>query len=287
MFETLGTSWSLIKSSAKVLQADRELLLFPILSSIAVLALSAVFFVPMLLVGYFNQMANQGLGLVDYLILFLFYLLQYLIIFFNNTALVGAAMIRIRGGDPTVKDGIKIAYDRFVSIFFYALIAATVGILLSFIKNKGNTVAKIVVSLVGFVWNVATFLVVPVLAVEDVGPLEAIKRSVAYLKKTWGEQLVGSFSIGALFNLGLIVIMVAAGALVALLVNAGAQPWAYFAVAAVAILFVLAISLVNSTLTGIYTAAVYQYASTGDAGTYFDTSVIKDAFHSASSNKPF
>lgn len=287
MFDTIGTSWSLIKSSAKVLQADRELLIFPILSSIAVLALSAVFFVPMLLVGYFNKMASQGLGLADYLILFLFYLLQYLIIFFSNTALVGAAMIRIRGGDPTVKDGIKIAYDRFVSIFFYALIAATVGILLSFVKNKGNTLAKIVVSLIGFVWNVATFLVVPVLAVEDVGPIEAIKRSVAYLKNTWGEQLIGSFSIGALFNLVLIVIMVAAGALVALLVNAGAQPWAYFAVAAVAVLFVLAISLVNSTLTGIYTAAVYQYASTGDAGNYFDSSVIKDAFHSASSNKPF
>ncbi len=287
MFETLGTSWSLIKSSAKVLQADRELLIFPILSSIAVLMLSAVFFVPMLLVGYFNHMSSNGLQLADYLILFLFYLLQYLIIFFNNTALVGAAMIRIRGGDPTVKDGIKIAYDRFVSIFFYALIAATVGILLSFIKNKGNTLARIVVSLVGFVWNVATFLVVPVLAVEDVGPIEAIKRSVAYLKKTWGEQLVGSFSISTIFTLVLIVVMVLAGAFVALLVNAGAQPWAYVSAAAVTILFVLAISLVNSTLTGIYTAAVYQYASTGDAGTYFDSSVINDAFHSAPSNKSF
>jgi hypothetical protein len=285
MFETLGTSWSLIKSSAKVLQADRELLIFPIFSSIAVLMLSAVFFVPMLLVGYFNHMSSNGLQLADYLILFLFYLLQYLIIFFNNTALVGAAMIRIRGGDPTVKDGMKIAYDRFVSIFFYALIAATVGILLSFIKNKGNTLARVVVSLVGFVWNVATFLVVPVLAVEDVGPIEAIKRSAAYLKKTWGEQLVGSFSISTIFTLVLIVVMVLAGAFVALLVNAGAQPWAYVSVAAVAILFVLAISLVNSTLTGIYTAAVYQYASTGDAGTYFDSSVIKDAFHSTPSNK--
>ncbi|MRR29510.1 hypothetical protein EG834_04075, partial [bacterium] len=118
MFDSIGNSWSLIKSSAKVLEADRELIVFPILSGIAVLLLTAVFFVPMLLVGYFGRMANQGLQVVDYLILFLFYLIQYLLIFFCNTALVGAAMIRIRGGDPTVRDGLKIAADRFTPIFF-------------------------------------------------------------------------------------------------------------------------------------------------------------------------
>lgn len=284
MFDTIGNSWSLVKSSIKVLEADRELLVFPILSSIAVLLLTAVFFVPMLLVGYFGHVANQGLVFVDYLILFLFYLIQYLIIFYCNTALVGAAMIRIRGGDPTVRDGFKIASARFVSIFFYALIASTVGMLLSLIKERGNTLSRIVVSLIGFVWNVATFLVVPILAVEDVGPIEAIKRSVGYLKKTWGEQLVGSFSIGMIFNLLVVIIIIAAGLMGVLLANSSAQPWTFVALFVVAIIFILGFSLVNSTLTGIYTAAVYQYASAGDAGSYFDTDAIQNAFRPA--NKP-
>ena len=73
--------------------------------------------------------------------------------------------------------------------------------LLSMVKEKGNSASRVVTSIVGFVWNVATFLVVPVLAVEDVGPIEAIKRSVSYLRKTWGEQLVGTFSISAVFQL--------------------------------------------------------------------------------------
>lgn len=263
-------------------------MIFPILSGISVLLLTAVFFVPMLLVGYFGRMSDQGLQIVDYVILFLFYLLQYLIIFFSNTALVGAAMIRIRGGDPTIRDGLKIAFDRFVPIFFYALISSTVGMLLSLIKNRGNTLSNIVSSIIGFVWNVATFLVVPILAVEDVGPIEAIKRSVAYLKKTWGEQLVGTFSISSIFSILILVLIVLAGAVVVLLVNANVQPWAYVSVVVVAVIFTLGISLLNSTLTGIYTAAVYQYATTGDAGSYFESGAVRDAFQPAPQKKnPF
>jgi len=258
-------------------------LIFPILSGISMLLLSAVFFVPMLLLGYFGRVANQGLNLVDYIILFLFYLLQYLVIFFSNTALVGASMIRIRGGDPTVNDGLKIAFNHFKSIFFYALIASTVGMLLSMVKEKGNSASRVVTSIVGFVWNVATFLVVPVLAVEDVGPIEAIKRSVAYLRKTWGEQLVGTFSISAVFQLATVILIIGAVIFIVLLINAAVQAWVYLAVAAVTIIFVLAIALVNSTLKGIYTAAVYQYASTGDAGSYFETETVQNAFRSSRS----
>ncbi|PKO00256.1 MAG: hypothetical protein CVU43_14370 [Chloroflexi bacterium HGW-Chloroflexi-5] len=285
MFDSIGNSWSLIKSSAKVLDADRELLIFPIISSIAVLLLTAVFFVPMLLVGYFGRVANQGLQVVDYLILFLFYLIQYLLIFFSNTALVGAAMIRIRGGDPTIRDGLRIASDRFTSIFFYALIASTVGMLLSLIKEKGSVLSNIVVSLIGFVWNVATFLVVPVLAVEDVGPVEAIKRSVGYLKKTWGEQLVGSFSIGLVFNFLIFLVMGAGALMIVLLINSSAQVWAFVSVGVVAIVFILGISLISTTLTGIYTAAVYQYAATGDAGSFFESDAVQNAFQPAARRK--
>jgi hypothetical protein len=277
---SLGNSWSLIKSSAKVLQSDKELIIFPIISSIGVLLLTAVFFVPMTLLGVFNSVADQGMRFVDYLLLFAFYILQYLIIFLSNTALVGAAMIRIRGGDPRVSDGVKIAFDRFVPIFLYALIAATVGMLLSMIKNKGNVLANIVISIVGFVWNVATFLVVPILAVEDVGPIEAIKRSVSYLKKTWGEQLVGSFSISAVFTLVTIVLILVAAAGIALVITAGAQAWVAVSIGAITVILLVFIGLISSTLNGIYTAAVYQYASTGDPGNYFETDKIRDAFHS-------
>lgn len=285
MANKLSSSWSLIKSSAKVLNADKELMVFPILSGISMILLTAVFFVPMLLIGYFGQVANDGLQIADYIILFLFYLIQYLAIFFSNTALVGAALIRIRGGDPTVRDGLKIAFSRFMPIFLYALIAATVGMILSLIRNRGNSITRTLASIGGFVWNVATFLVVPILAVENVGPIEAIKRSVAYLKKTWGEQLIGNFGIGTVFGLLFFIFIVVAGLLVFLLVSINAQAWAYIALAAVSLIFILGLSLVHSTLNGIYTAAVYQFAVSGEAGTFFDPQTVSGAFVSTGVKK--
>ena len=102
-------------------------------------------------------------------------------IFFCNTALVGAALIRLRGGDPTVADGFRIAASRVGPILGYALIAATVGMVLRAISERSGFLGRLVVSLVGFAWNLATFLVVPVLVVEDVGPIEAVQRSASYL----------------------------------------------------------------------------------------------------------
>ena len=134
------------------------------------------------------------------MLLFLFYLVQYTVIFFANSALVGAAMIRLRGGDPTLAMVSGLRFSRFGAIFGYALIAATVGIILQALSKRG-TLANIVRSLVGMAWNLATYLVVPVLVVENVGPIEAIKRSANLLRRTWGEQVVGGAGMGLVFFL--------------------------------------------------------------------------------------
>ncbi len=79
------------------------------------------------------------MGVMGFVVAFLFYLVQYVVIFYANTALVGAAMIRLNGGDPTVRDGFRIANSRFGAIIGYALIAATVGMILkALIPKKGN-----------------------------------------------------------------------------------------------------------------------------------------------------
>jgi hypothetical protein len=278
MLNAFGTSWSMIKASFKVLQSDKELIFFPIMSAVAMLILTAMFAIPMFMGGFLEVVSARGMQFVDYLVLFLFYLLQYLIIFLSNTALVAAAMIRLRGGDPTIMDGLRVAFDRIVPIFLYALIAATVGMLLSAAKREGKVLTNIVVSLIGFVWTVATFLVVPILAMEDVGPIEAIKRSVQYLKKTWGEQLVGSFSISAVFNLAIFMVIMLTALVIFLGTQMTAAIWPLVIIGLGAFLVILLISLASTTLNGIYTAAVYQYVITGDAGSNFDNAVIQQAF---------
>ena len=98
MFAKFSRSWKLVKASTAILRSDKELLIFPIVSGIATLIVLATFAVPVLSLKLFAD----GVGPVSVAVGFLFYLCQYFVIFYFNSALVGAAMIRLGGGDPTV-----------------------------------------------------------------------------------------------------------------------------------------------------------------------------------------
>jgi hypothetical protein len=278
MFQRLTNSWELVKASWRVLLADKELMVFPVIAFFASLVVMVTFAVPTVLAGVLDTAVTNGdVGIFSYVVAFLFYAVMYFVTIFFNSALVGAAMIRLEGGDPTVRDGLRIATSKLGTIFGYAVIAATVGTILRAISERSGTIGRIVVSLVGFVWNIATFLVVPVLVVENVGPLEAVKRSGSLLKETWGEQIAGNLSVGVIFGLITFGVILLGIPLVILAVLSGSVALVVTAVALV-ILLIMAVSLVSSTLSGIYTAAVYRYATTGDTGGYFDADMVKGAF---------
>ena len=276
MFQKISNSWDLVKASAKVLSADKELMIFPIISAIGTILVSIVFFLPLFFANVGDALLSDS-GVLGYVALFLFYIVQYSVIFFCNTALAGAALIRLRGGDPTVKDGFRIASSRFSAILGYALIAATVGMLLRIVSDKSKGLGRTLISLVGFAWNVATFLVVPVLAVEGIGPIDAIKRSVALLKKTWGDQIVGNFGLGAVF--GLIYFLLILIAIPLFILAAQAESIALLIGLGIGLVMLMVfIGLINSTLNSIYTAAVYRYAAEGVVGDNFNPQVIQSAF---------
>lgn len=277
MFKRITNSWELVKASAAVLRADKELVVFPIVSSIGVLIVTATFAVPMLFAGFFDAVLAGESRVLGTVVAFLFYVVQYLVIFFANSALVGAAMIRLSGGDPTIGDGFRIALSHLRAILGYALISATVGMILRWLSERRGTLGQIASSLFGLAWNLATFLVVPVLVVEDVGPVDAIKRSVELVKRTWGEQIAGNLSIGLVFGLltlGVILLGVPAIVLAAMSESAALMVLTVL----VFVLVLIFMGLINSALGGIYTAAVYQYAVTGDTAGYFREDLVQNAF---------
>ena len=278
MFRRLSNSWELVKASWRVLLADKELMIFPLVAFLASLVVLATFAVPTVLAGLLDSAVTNGdVGVFSYVVAFLFYVVMYSVTIFFNSALVGAAMIRLEGGDPTVRDGFRIATSKFGNILGYAVIAATVGTILRAISERSGSIGRFVVSLVGFAWNIATFLVVPVLVVENVGPIDAVKRSGRLLKETWGEQIAGNLSVSFIFGLITFGVILLGIPLVILAVMSGSVGLIVTAVALV-IMLIMLISLVSSTLSGIYTAAVYRYATTGDTGGYFEADMVKDAF---------
>jgi hypothetical protein len=277
MFARLSNSWELVKASFTVLKADKELVVFPIVSLIGTIVVMITFAIPLALAGFFDSATNK-IGVAHYIVLFLFYLVMYFVVIFANSALVGAAMIRLRGGDPTLRDGFRIAFSHIGPILGYALISATVGMILRYIAERGKTAGQIVSSILGMAWSLVTYLVVPVLVVENVGPVEAIKRSTVLLKKTWGEQVIGSFSIGMVFGLlTLAVILVLGIPVVAVATASGSILIAVLGIGLI-VLVVVGLSLLSSTLSGIYTAALYRYAVEGQISPQFSPELIQGAF---------
>ncbi len=275
--QRLTNSWNLVKASWSVLRADKELIIFPIIAFVGSIIVTITFIVPMALTRMFDGLSDgRGTQVGLYLFSFLFYLVQYTVVIFSNSALVGAATIRLKGGDPTVRDGLRIASEHFGAILGYALISATVGMILRAIAQRGM-LGRIVSSLFGFAWNIITYLAVPVLVIENVGPIDAVKRSGALLKKTWGEQIVGNFGMGAVFGLiFLVLIVLFVPTMIAL---ASTQSVSVIIAGIVGfVLLLIGIGLIASALGGIYTAAVYQYATTGEAGEFFDANLVQNAF---------
>ena len=278
MFQKLANSWELVKASARVLQQDKELLVFPVISTIGVVLVTIGFFFPLLIGNLFDSLFSEEMRVVSFLVMLAYYVVQYAVIFFANTALVGAAMIRLEGGDPTVRDGLQIAARNLTSILGYALIAATVGVILRMVSERSEGLGRLVTSLIGTAWNIATYLVAPVLAVEGIGPVDAIKRSTSLLKQTWGEQLAGNFGMGMITFLVIFGVVLLGGGAVFGVVSLDLGVIPIVLVVGLVIMLIVIVGLVSSTLNCIYTAAVYQYATTGQSGQFFDSNLVENAF---------
>jgi hypothetical protein len=273
MFERFSGCGAVTTASAAVVRTPKALLVFRLFSSSAALGVAATFLIPIIGLRLFE---GGEMGPLGFVVGFLFYVCQYFVIFYFNVALVGAAMIRLEGGDPTVADGLRIAKSKIGVIFGYAAIAATVGIILKAIQERAGFVGKIVVGLLGAAWTVATFLVVPVLVTQNVGPIDALKESVSLLKKTWGENIIGTGGNGLAFGLIVFAVMVI-GAILAVAASA-LSPYLAIAFGVITILAVLLLSVIQAALGGIYSAALYRYAVDGQAPSGFESGALQVAF---------
>jgi len=273
----ISSTFSMMGSSWAVLKHDKELLLFPLFSGICCLIVMASFAIPMFATDSWQppgEDATQARQVAYYAILFLAYLCLYFVIFFFNSAIVACAIFRMRGGDPTLSTGLNASLARLPQIFGWALVSATVSLVLRIIENSNRKVGRFIAGLLGMAWSLVTFMVVPILVVEGKGPIEAFKESARLLKKTWGEQLIGNFSFGLVFFLlslpGIILIGLGIAA-------AGITTTLGIALVILGVGYMLLLGLIQSTLQIIFQAALYLYAQEGRAPEGFDAQQISHA----------
>lgn len=199
-FTRLSNGWDLSMKSFSVLKENRQLILFPILSGLSMLLVVASFFVVLFAGSGFdgeavNEYLNQG-AVAHYVLVFGYYVVNYFIIVFFNTALIHCTHLYFEGQRPAVGDGLRFAVSRIGAIFAWAVFAATVGTILRMIQDKAGFLGKLATGLLGAAWSIATFFVVPVIAYENLGPVGAFRRSALLMKEKWGESIGATFSFG-------------------------------------------------------------------------------------------
>lgn len=268
-------TWSLMSSCWQVLKEDKGLLLFPFLSGICCLMVAASFAVPLVVTDHWQPPgsgATSAQQVAYYGVLFLFYLCNYFVIIFFNAAVIACATIRLSGGNPTIGDGFRAAAARLPVIAGWAVVSATVGLILRVIEDRSKWVGRIVAGLLGVAWTVVSFLVVPILVVENKNPITALQESAGLVKKTWGEQVVGNFSFGVIFFL----LAIPAFAVMLLSVFSG-NVILIAACIALGVIYLVGLGIVQSALQAIFQAAVFLYARDGQVPEGFETELLGNA----------
>jgi len=281
MFESLSRSWRCATTSYKVLWNNKRLLVFPLFSTMAAALVIVSFVAPLWATGQLERWANapQGgdpqIGL--YVTLFLFYFCNYFVIVFFNSALVASTMQAINNEDPTIEYGLSMAGRRLPQIFGWALVSAVVGVLLRVIENSNKRAGEFIASLLGSAWTAMTFFVVPVIVLEGVGPIDAFKRSLGTLRKTWGTALIGNFSLGLLGFLLMLPIYLLGAVVIFLGVASGSMAVMVTCIAIGVSLFVLA-AATSSAAGTVFTALLYSHATGRTVPTGIDVSEFDRAF---------
>ena len=279
MFDRLAAGWDLVKQSFQVLRLDKELLMFPLFSGIACLVVMGTFAFPLWLSTSWEVSDSGGkvtLSVWSYVLGFAFYFVNYFVVIFFNTALAGCAVIRLKGGDPVVRDGLDAAMARLPQIAGWALVSATVGLLLKSLESRSNRVGQLVAGLLGMAWSITTFFVIPVIVIERANPVEAVRRSAAIMKSHWGESLAANFGVGMLVFLVSLLGLIPLGA--AGMAFANQLPVLGGLLVAVAVLYLVAVALVSSTLHTIILSALYVYAAEHKTPANFDAASLDHAF---------
>lgn len=276
----IARGWALTKESWAAVKADRSLLVFPVVSAVAALIVLVVF-------------VAAGAGVVDatggengsawpavpFLVVGLY--LLTVISQFCAVALAASASTVLDGGQVTFADGMRAARSRLGVILQWSLVQLIVGALISALQSVlregvGSLVSSIVGGLANASWSIATFFVIPVLALEGVGPRQAFKRSTSILKEQWGEGLTGAASIGVItFLLGFLPAAVIVALGVVLLDSSEA---AGAALIALGVVVALIASLLQVTLGTVFRVALYRYATAGQAPGQFTPAQLDRAF---------
>lgn len=274
--------WQLTKESWAIVRADRSLIVFPIISAIAGILTIAVFFG--LGAGVITASDAEWTG-IPFFVAGLY--LVIVVGVFSSVALAACASKALDGQDTTVGEGISAARGKLGLIFAWAAVSLFVGTVIALLQAfleevAGSLVSSIVGGLANVGWSIATYFVIPVIALEGLGPKAALKRSVGVIKERWGEGVVGTGAIGLVFMIAFLpaVLIVFLGVSVFDKNHA-----AGVALVAVGVIVVAVAMLLQMTVVTVFKVALLRFATDGAVTGGFQQEQLEHAFKPKKSKK--
>lgn len=242
-------SWRLTRVAWSVVRRDRSIMLLT--ASGTVLGLAAAFAI-FGLSGY-RPGDSLTVALVLWSVAFAWPLT--FLATFVNVAVAAAAAAALDGERLGVRAALAVSVRRLRAIAAWSLLAAGVGVIVDEIAERLPWGGRLFEWLAGAAWTIATLFVVPVLALEDRGVRDSLRRSVALIRDRWGESAIGFATITAWTSIVAVPACLAVGVGLGI-VGAGSG------VLLAAGLVVLAVTIaIANAVEDVFSVALYRYAS--------------------------
>ncbi|MCB0966370.1 MAG: hypothetical protein KDB37_06005 [Ilumatobacter sp.] len=264
MFRRMRQGWELTKKSWGVIREHPKLLRLPLVGGVLALIAVALIAGP----GLF-LVASDSAETSDDLLVYLGYGLIALgsfvascIVIYYNVILAAAADQALQGREPDIAAAKAIAGRRRGTIIGWAIVSAIVSLVFSLIRDKGGAVGNILGSIGAAAWGFVTFLVIPVIALEDIGPIDAVKRSGNLVKQRWGQQATGNVVIGGIASIAMFI-GIALGVLGGVLIVAGGVAATSGGIGLVVVGIVIAVmaGLAAGATKGVFGVALYHFSA--------------------------
>jgi hypothetical protein len=254
----MARGWRLTGVAWRLMRHDRTMIVLALLGAGFGMAGAAVV---LYFGGYFHphEHSRGHFALVAAISL---YPLTFISVFFN-VAFASAAAASFDGRQVSLREALGASWERLGRIALWSLLSAGVGFVLSQVASKIPGGGKIAVWLVGAAWGLATIFVIPLLALEDPGPIEALRGSAHLVKSRWGEGLTGLVGIGAWTIVAAIPAGIVFGVGVAL---SGSHPASGVPMIAVGLIALVTISALATATRQVFAVALFRYATDTPAG---------------------
>ena len=197
-FGKLQRGWIFLKQSMIMWTRDKDLLIPSALSVVTTVAFYALCYGFLRLTGLWDTIGSSqdGRGLVWWVITIPVAVIAYIITYFYTAMTVNLIDTHLKGRDAKLGEAYMDALKNLWALVQLAVISTLVSMVTSAIRGKGRSRAReLAAEAVEHAWQAATYLVLPIVIIEDSSLGEATKRAWQLHSKHLSDVIIAEVGV--------------------------------------------------------------------------------------------